>query len=91
MGPVWRRDLSYAEPDENPCFVANYVVQKMLDVVDGEQKDLLLAKIRPHLQSLKKFSYGKHLISKVEKSVLLSSASGARYDQQDMYSGLGSF
>ncbi|KAI8844773.1 Pumilio1 in complex with Cyclinb reverse Rna [Chytridium lagenaria] len=32
---------------------ANYVVQKMLDV--------------PHLQSLKKYTYGKHLISKVER------------------------
>ena len=42
---------------------ANYVVQKMLDVVDGEQRDLLVAKIKPHLQSLKKYTYGKHLIS----------------------------
>ncbi|KAG0291926.1 hypothetical protein BGZ98_002793, partial [Dissophora globulifera] len=46
---------------------ANYVVQKMLDVVEGEQKDILVAKIKPHLQSLKKYTYGKHLISKVEK------------------------
>jgi len=42
---------------------ANYVVQKMLDVVDGEQRDLLVARIRPHLQSLKKYTYGKHLIT----------------------------
>jgi hypothetical protein len=42
---------------------ANYVVQKMLDVVDIDQRDLLLSRIRPHLQSLKKFTYGKHLIS----------------------------
>ena len=42
---------------------ANYVVQKMLDVVDGEQKELLIAKIKPHLQSLKKYTYGKHLIA----------------------------
>ncbi|TPX42597.1 hypothetical protein SeMB42_g03226 [Synchytrium endobioticum] len=46
---------------------ANYVVQKMLDVVDGEQKGLLVTKIKPHLQSLKKYTYGKHLITKVEK------------------------
>ncbi|KAI8598011.1 armadillo-type protein [Dissophora ornata] len=46
---------------------ANYVVQKMLDVVDGEQRDVLVARIKPHLQSLKKYTYGKHLISKVEK------------------------
>ncbi|ORX55084.1 ARM repeat-containing protein [Hesseltinella vesiculosa] len=46
---------------------ANYVVQKMLDVVDDDQRDLLVEKIRPHLQSLKKYTYGKHLIQKVEK------------------------
>lgn len=42
---------------------ANYVVQKMLDVVDGDQRDTLVAKIKPHLQGLKKYTYGKHLIS----------------------------
>ncbi|KAJ3178851.1 mRNA binding protein puf3 [Gaertneriomyces sp. JEL0708] len=43
---------------------ANYVVQKMLDVVDaGEQRDILVQKIRPHLPSLKKYTYGKHLIT----------------------------
>ncbi|KAI9149793.1 mRNA binding protein puf3 [Blastocladiella emersonii ATCC 22665] len=46
---------------------ANYVVQKMLDVVEGDQRIVLLTKIRPHLHSLKKFTYGKHLINKVEK------------------------
>ena len=35
----------------------------MLDVVDGEQKELLVLKIKPHLASLKKFTYGKHLIT----------------------------
>lgn len=42
---------------------ANYVVQKMLDVVTLEQRELLLSKIRPQLHSLKKFTYGKHLIA----------------------------
>lgn len=42
---------------------ANYVVQKMLDVVDGEQRDILVQKIKPHLPSLKKYTYGKHLIT----------------------------
>lgn len=41
---------------------ANYVVQKMLDVVEGEQRDLLVNRIRPHIPSLKKYTYGKHLI-----------------------------
>ncbi|KAI9492837.1 armadillo-type protein [Zychaea mexicana] len=46
---------------------ANYVVQKMLDVVDEEQRVLLVTTIKPHLQSLKKFTYGRHLLLKVEK------------------------
>lgn len=41
---------------------ANYVVQKMLDVVDDEQKNILLSRIKPHLQSLKRFTYGRHLL-----------------------------
>ncbi|KAI9350504.1 armadillo-type protein [Zopfochytrium polystomum] len=48
---------------------ANYVIQKMLDVVDGDQRELLLQKIKPHLSSLKKYTYGKHLITKVEKMI----------------------
>ncbi|KAG1138019.1 hypothetical protein G6F46_011029 [Rhizopus delemar] len=46
---------------------ANYVIQKMLDVVDDDQRELLVTKIKPHLQFLKKYTYGKHLIQKVEK------------------------
>lgn len=42
---------------------ANYVVQKMLDTADAEQREMLVSKIKPHLNTLKKFTYGKHLIS----------------------------
>lgn len=56
---------------------ANYVVQKMLDVVDGEQRDVLVAKIKPHLHPLKKYTYGKHLItskcSEQQKAMSVSS------------------
>lgn len=41
---------------------ANYVLQKMLDVADdGEQRDLLVSKIRTHLHAVRKYTYGKHL------------------------------
>ncbi|KAJ2782728.1 mRNA binding protein puf3 [Coemansia javaensis] len=46
---------------------ANYVVQKMLDVVDESQRSAIMAKIQPHMAALRKFTYGKHLISKVDK------------------------
>ncbi|BFZ55133.1 mRNA binding protein puf3 [Savitreella phatthalungensis] len=42
----------------------NYVLQKMLELADqGPQRQELIHKIRPILDSLKKFSYGKHLSS----------------------------
>lgn len=49
---------------------ANYVVQKMLDVVDDDQREILINKIRPHLQSLKKYTYGKHLIQSMLKHIV---------------------
>ena len=54
---------------------ANYVVQKMLDVVDGGQRELLLSQIRPHMASLRRFTYGKHILSKVEKLFGITSSS----------------
>ncbi|KAJ2615964.1 mRNA binding protein puf3 [Coemansia sp. RSA 1365] len=55
---------------------ANYVVQKMLDVVDEQQRDAILSKIQPHMATLRKFTYGKHLISKVEKYVAAKEGPG---------------
>lgn len=46
---------------------ANYVIQKMLDVVEGEDLELLVQKIKPQIPFLKKYTYGKHIIAKVEK------------------------
>lgn len=48
---------------------ANYVVQRIIDVSDATQKELLIAKIKPHVASLKKYTYGKHIISRLEKIV----------------------
>lgn len=46
---------------------ANYVVQKMIDVSEPTQRKTLLHKIRPHMNSLRKYTYGKHIIAKLEK------------------------
>lgn len=46
---------------------ANYVVQKMIDVAEPGQRKTLMHKIRPHLSSLRKYTYGKHIIAKLEK------------------------
>uniref|UniRef100_A0A1B6D0L4 PUM-HD domain-containing protein n=1 Tax=Clastoptera arizonana TaxID=38151 RepID=A0A1B6D0L4_9HEMI len=52
---------------------ANYVVQKMLDVCETQQRKVLMHKIRPHFTSLRKYTYGKHIIAKLEKFFLKTS------------------
>jgi hypothetical protein len=45
---------------------ANYVVQKIIDVIDDHQREFLVQKIRPHLAALKKYTYAKHIVARVE-------------------------
>ena len=48
---------------------ANYVVQKMLDIADLPQKRKLIAQMKPHISNLKRYTYGKHIITKLEKII----------------------
>lgn len=52
---------------------ANYVVQKMIEVADSQQRKTLLLRIRPHMNSLRRFTYGKHILAKLEKYMNTSS------------------
>lgn len=45
----------------------NYVVQKVLETCSEQQRELLLSRIRVHLTGLKKYTYGKHIVARVEK------------------------
>lgn len=45
---------------------ANYVVQKMLDNATGEDRRRLVAAIKPHIPTIKRNFYGKHLAA-IEK------------------------
>ena len=56
---------------------ANYVVQKMLDVAEEPLRQQLLSGLRPHVSALKRYTYGKHIISKVERQPGSASASDA--------------
>lgn len=58
---------------------ANYVVQKMLEIVDGEQRDMLLNCIKPQLLQLRKYTYGKHILAKVEKMLGLTPSQPTEY------------
>ena len=46
---------------------ANYVVQKMIDVAEPTQRKILMHKIRPYCNTLRKYTYGKHILAKLEK------------------------
>nr|XP_023690481.1 pumilio homolog 2 [Paramormyrops kingsleyae] len=46
---------------------ANYVVQKMIDMAEPAQRKIIMHKIRPHIATLRKYTYGKHILAKLEK------------------------
>mmetsp|Transcript_7102 Transcript_7102/g.9824 ORF Transcript_7102/g.9824 Transcript_7102/m.9824 type:complete len:877 (-) Transcript_7102:379-3009(-) len=46
---------------------ANYVIQRIIDVVEDPQREVLVNRIKPHVAALKKYTYGKHIIARVEK------------------------
>lgn len=47
----------------------NYVVQKVLETCDDQQRELILSRVKVHLSALKKYTYGKHIVARVEKLV----------------------
>ncbi|GAB2274399.1 hypothetical protein Dimus_009165 [Dionaea muscipula] len=47
----------------------NYVVQKVLETCNDQQRELILTRIKVHLNALKKYTYGKHIVARVEKLV----------------------
>ena len=53
---------------------ANYVIQKMIDTAEQPQRKMLIQKIRPHFATLRKYTYGKHILAKLEKYYIKSAA-----------------
>lgn len=54
----------------------NYVVQKVLETCDNHSRELILSRVRVHLNTLKRYTYGKHIVARVEKLV---TAGGGNY------------
>ncbi|GJT44361.1 pumilio homolog 2-like protein [Tanacetum coccineum] len=48
---------------------ANYVVQKVLETCRDQEREHILGRIKVHLNALKKYTYGKHIVARVEKLV----------------------
>lgn len=46
---------------------ANYVVQKIIEICSESQRSILVSRIRAHANALKKYTYGKHIVARVEQ------------------------
>uniref|UniRef100_A0ACD5XMY0 Uncharacterized protein n=1 Tax=Avena sativa TaxID=4498 RepID=A0ACD5XMY0_AVESA len=46
---------------------ANYVIQKILETCNEQQREALLSRMKCHVHALKKYSYGKHIASRIER------------------------
>ncbi|KAK7347751.1 hypothetical protein VNO80_22290 [Phaseolus coccineus] len=46
---------------------ANYVIQRVLEICSENQRAMLLSRIRLHAHALKKYTYGKHIVSRFEQ------------------------
>ncbi|KAL8129914.1 hypothetical protein V2J09_019069 [Rumex salicifolius] len=78
FGNLEEREFMYNEmlgtTDENEPLQAmmkdqfgNYVVQKVLETCNDQQRELIMSRIKVHLNALKKYTYGKHIVARVEK------------------------
>ncbi|XP_047306464.1 pumilio homolog 4 [Impatiens glandulifera] len=47
----------------------NYVVQKVLETCDEKSRELIISRIKVHLNTLKRYTYGKHIVTRVEKLI----------------------
>uniref|UniRef100_A0AC35U850 PUM-HD domain-containing protein n=1 Tax=Rhabditophanes sp. KR3021 TaxID=114890 RepID=A0AC35U850_9BILA len=63
----------------------NFVIQKMLDVADSSHRKKLMNCIKPHISSLKKANYGKHIIAKLEKYFVKSNGTPPGQVFSDFY------
>ncbi|GFP97365.1 pumilio homolog 2 [Phtheirospermum japonicum] len=61
---------------------ANYVVQKVLETCSDQQRELIMSRIKVHLNALKKYTYGKHIVARVEKLVAAGERRIAAQSQQ---------
>ncbi|OAX83092.1 hypothetical protein ACJ72_02548 [Emergomyces africanus] len=55
----------------------NYVIQKVLGQLNGEEREALVRQIEPQLTQLKKFSYGKQIVA-IEKLIYDSHSPGSQ-------------
>lgn len=45
----------------------NYVVQKIFETCTADQRATLFCRVRMHASALKKYTYGKHIVTRLEQ------------------------
>ncbi|KAI7746595.1 hypothetical protein M8C21_010199 [Ambrosia artemisiifolia] len=69
---------------------ANYVVQKVLQICSGHQREVLLSRMKVHLNLLRNYTYGKHIVARFEqlysKEIEASSSNSQRMSDGNLYS-----
>ncbi|CAL5033493.1 unnamed protein product [Urochloa decumbens] len=48
----------------------NYVVQRVLQTCDDKYLEMILSSIKLHLNELKNYTYGKHIVARIEKLIV---------------------
>ena len=48
---------------------ANYVLQQAIDLAEPSQRKVLVYKMRPFLQQVRRFMYAKRIVTKVDRIV----------------------
>jgi pumilio RNA-binding family len=59
----------------------NYVLQRALEMADEEERSKLILELQPHLESLRRSGYGKHIASRVGK-MLVAIARQNQYQEE---------
>jgi len=48
----------------------NYVVQQMIDAATPKEKELMVEHVSPHVAALRRFTYGKHIVARLERTTM---------------------
>lgn len=47
---------------------ANYVIQRVIDLSNRTQLNVIVADLRSNIAAVKKCTYGKHILTRIEKT-----------------------
>mmetsp|Transcript_4076 Transcript_4076/g.5978 ORF Transcript_4076/g.5978 Transcript_4076/m.5978 type:complete len:901 (+) Transcript_4076:229-2931(+) len=64
-GTISKRGCALQQMMKDPY--ANYVVQKVMDMAQPDQRDRVLSIVRDNAPALKRLTYGKHILARLDK------------------------